>query len=1070
MATKPVLLFLLYPLFVSAGGVGAADRPNIVWLTSEDHGPHMGCYGDALARTPHVDALAAQGMRFRHVWSCVPVCAPARTAIISGMYPSSLGALHMRSMVPLPDEIKLYPQILREAGYYCTNNSKEDYNCRAPEHLWNESSNTAHWRNRAAGQPFLAVFNSTKSHESQIRTRPHNQVTDPAAVHVPAYHPDTPEVRQDWAQYYDRVNAADADAGARLRELEEAGLASDTIVFYYADHGSGMPRAKRFAGDSGLHVPLVVQFPEKWRHLAPRDYQVGGVSDRLVSFVDFAPTLLSLAGVEPPAWMQGHAFAGPYQTDGPGLLFGERGRMDERNDLVRSVTDGRYVYLRNYFPHVSQAQHNAYQFETPTTRVWHDLFHRGLTNDAQSIFWSVPRAHEELYDLQSDPDEVHNLAASPEHRAILDKLRQAQRVHAADIRDVCFLPEGEIHARSEGSTPYAMARDQDEEKHPFGRVFDAAERASNLDREALPELRTLLTDSDSAVRYWAALGHLMRGREAVGSGRSALHAALQDPSPYVRIAAAQCLAQYGGAPDRAAALDVLKQLAPPKTNGVFVATAALEAIDALGTQAASLYADVRALDPRGPSPDARFDAHLPKLIENILSRDRPNLIWIMADDLGYGELGCYGQSVIRTPRLDRMAAEGLRFTQFYAGATVCAPSRSVLMTGQHHGHTRVRGNAGPANPAAQALRPEDLTVAKVLSDAGYATALIGKWGLGDVGVAETGLPGRHGFEYFFGYLSQHRAHNHFPEFLWRNERQINLPNQVTPVGEFGGGYCEDGILYADDLFADEALKFVASHQHRPFFLYWSMVIPHANNERNRVLKNGAHVPDFGPYANEDWPAQAKGHAAMISRLDSYVGRMLDQLQLLGLAENTLVIFTSDNGPHGESGHNLARFRPAGPLTGIKRSLTDGGIRVPAIAWWPGRVTAGSESNHVAYFGDWFATAAELARAQVPDGLDSISFAPTLRGDPAGQQPHEFLYWEFHERGFQQAALYQGRWKGLRAHGPDEPVRLYDLHQDIREQHDLAGQHPEIARVIADYLNSARSDSPDWQPVWKVKQP
>jgi arylsulfatase A-like enzyme len=445
--------------------------------------------------------------------------------------------------------------------------------------------------------------------------------------------------------------------------------------------------------------------------------------------------------------------------------------------------------------------------------------------------------------------------------------------------------------------------------------------------------------------------------------------------------------------------------------------------------------------------------------------DRPNLIWIMADDLGYGELGCYGQKIIQTPNLDRMAREGLRFTQFYAGATVCAPSRSVLMTGQHHGRTRVRGNAGANNPAAQALKPDDFTVAKMLQQAGYATALVGKWGLGDVGPAETGLPRRHGFDYFFGYLNQRHAHNHFPDFLWRNEERIALPNVVTPVGGDGAGYAVDGVLYADDLLTDEALKFVANHQDRPFFLYWSLVIPHANNERNRELKNGAHVPDYGPYAKEDWPKQDKGHAAMITRLDGYVGRMLDHLRLLGLEKNTLVIFTSDNGPHNESSHNLSRFQPSGPFSGIKRSLTDGGIRVPTIAWWPGKIKAGAVSAHVGYFGDWFATAADLAGASVPGGLDSISFAPELLGRSREQQRHEFLYWEFHEGGFTQAALYQGRWKGIRRGGPDAVVALYDLANDLAEKADVAARHPEIAARINAYLQRARSVSPDWEPRW-----
>ena len=365
-----------------------------------------------------------------------------------------------------------------------------------------------------------------------------------------------------------------------------------------------MPRCKRFAGNSGLHVPLVVYFPEKWRHLAPKDYRPGGQSDRMVSFVDLAPTLLSLAGIQPPVWMQGHAFAGPYQTEALAFLYGERGRMDERYDFVRSVTDGRYVYLRNYFPHVSQAQRNAYQFETPTTRVWHERFHGGLTNDAQSIFWRVPKAPEELYDLQTDPDEVHNLAASPEHGAVLAKLRQAQQDHAAAIRDVCFLPEGEIHARSAESTPYELAHD--EAKYPFARIVAAAELASSLDAAALPQLQQLLDDPDSAVRYWAALGHQMRGAAAVAGSAVQLRRAQGDSSPYVRIVAAQSLAQFGAAADLAPALAVLQELAPPKTNGVFVATGALAAIEELGVHAAPLRELVRSIDPAGASPDAQL--------------------------------------------------------------------------------------------------------------------------------------------------------------------------------------------------------------------------------------------------------------------------------------------------------------------------------------------------------------------------------------------------------------------------------------------------------------------------------
>jgi len=597
----------------------SADKPNILWLTSEDHGPEMGCYGDSLARTPNIDALAAKGMIFNRAWSCAPVCAPARTSIISGMYPSSSGGLHMRSMVAMPSGAKMYPQLLREAGYYCTNNSKEDYNLVKPDGVWDASTGQAHWRKRAANQPFFAVFNSTKSHESQIRTRPHKAITDPAKVRVPLYHPDLPEVRQDWAQYYDKVSEADADAGALLKELAADGLQDDTIIFYYGDHGSGMPRSKRWPCNSGLHVPMVVHFPAKWQHLAPSEYKVGGKSDRLVNFVDLAPTVLSIAGIEPPAIMQGHAFAGKYQQAPSPFLFGERGRMDERYDLVRSVTDGRHVYIRNYFPHVSQAQRVDYQFQTPTTRLWREQFDKGLATAAQSKFWEVPKAPEELYDLHSDRDEVTNLVDQADYKGVLETLRDALHKKVTQVRDVCFLPEGELHSRSKGSNPYDMAHDA--KKYPFERILAAADLASNYKNEATAELLGLLNDEDSAVRYWAGIGILIRGSQALATAKPALQKALQDSSPYVRIVAAQTLVQFGSEAERQPSLDVLRELAPPDKSNVFVSMAALNAIEALGEKAATLHEIVRTMSSKGASPDPRFDGYVPRLIQNITEGD-----------------------------------------------------------------------------------------------------------------------------------------------------------------------------------------------------------------------------------------------------------------------------------------------------------------------------------------------------------------------------------------------------------------------------------------------------------------
>jgi arylsulfatase A-like enzyme len=439
---------------------------------------------------------------------------------------------------------------------------------------------------------------------------------------------------------------------------------------------------------------------------------------------------------------------------------------------------------------------------------------------------------------------------------------------------------------------------------------------------------------------------------------------------------------------------------------------------------------------------------------------KPNIIFILADDLGYGELGCYGQKLIQTPNIDRLAAEGMRFTQFYAGSTVCAPSRSVLMTGQHLGHTTVRGNAGK-NMDAQSLRPEDVTVARVLQQGGYATAWLGKWGLGEEN--STGEPRKHGFDYYFGFLNQTHAHNHYPDFLWRSGEKVPLPNDLVKVGDVpGAGYATKRIAYAGDLFAREARDFVERNKAKPFFLYYAATTPHANNERTRALSDGNEVPDFGIYADKPWNDATKGHAAMVTRFDRDVGELMAQLKRLGLDDRTLVMFSSDNGPHREGGPNYdpAFFNVSGPLSGLKRSLTDGGIRVPFIARWPGKIKPGTQSEHVGYFGDMMATWAEVAGLKPPPKLDSISVVPTLLG--RGAQPkHEFLYWEFYEQGVSQAVLIEGRWKAIRLKTPTAPIQLFDLN-DIAEKTDVAAKIPEVVTRATNLMKTARFDNAHWK--------
>jgi uncharacterized sulfatase len=602
------------------GAAAEADRPNILWITCEDTGPQLGCYGDQYAETPNLDRLAARSLRYVYAWSNAPVCAPARTTIISGVYPTSTGSEHMRSLVSMPAFMKMYPQFLRERGYYCTNNSKEDYNLDKPGRVWDDSSGKAHWKDRAAGQPFFAIFNITVSHESQIRVRPHTLRHDPAKVRVPAYHPDAPEVRHDWAQYYDKVTEMDAQAGRRLAELEEAGLADDTIVFFYGDHGSGMPRSKRWPYNSGLHVPLIVHVPAKYRALASPDYAAGGKSERLVAFVDLAPTLLSLAGVQPPDWMQGRAFLGRFAAPPQPYLFGFRGRMDERYDLVRSVRNQRYVYIRNYLPHLIYGQYINYMFQTPTTRVWRQLYDAGQLKPPQTFFWE-PKPAEELYDLQTDPDEVRNLVNSAEHQAILDEMRAAHRQHVLTVRDVGFLCEAEQHARSTGTTMYELGHDA--QKYPLAEILAMADVASSRQADALPRLRAGLKHGDTGVRYWAATGLLIRGAPAVAAARDDLQAALQDSSPSVRLVAAWALGQYGRPADVEKVLPVLRDAAPPDKNGAYVSIFAWNVIDALGARTAPLRDVLRSMPARDPAAVERANGYVARLQEHILGERKP---------------------------------------------------------------------------------------------------------------------------------------------------------------------------------------------------------------------------------------------------------------------------------------------------------------------------------------------------------------------------------------------------------------------------------------------------------------
>jgi len=430
---------------------------------------------------------------------------------------------------------------------------------------------------------------------------------------------------------------------------------------------------------------------------------------------------------------------------------------------------------------------------------------------------------------------------------------------------------------------------------------------------------------------------------------------------------------------------------------------------------------------------------------SLYAADRPNLIYILADDLGYGDLGCYGQKTLKTPNLDRMAREGMRFTRHYAGSTVCAPSRCVLMTGLHTGHARIRGN-GPGQ-----LLPEDVTFAKVLQQHGYQTGCFGKWGIGSPPPLDD--PQRHGFDEFYGYINMYHAHNYYPEFMIHNGRKVPLRNVLyddwrakrTGPRE-GAGVARVARDYAPQLIADKMLGYIrdcAKQKDKPFFVYYALNIPHANNEgggEKRIERNGMRVPDWESHANLDMPDQEKGFARMIDYIDRDVGKILALLKELDIDDNTMVMFSSDNGPHQEGGHKMPFFDSNGPLRGMKRDLYEGGIRVPFIARWPGHVPAKKVSRHISAFQDVFPTLLELVGIENKHRIDGISMVPTLLRRK-GQRKHNHLYWEFRERGGRVAVL-KGDWKGIRLNSqkkPDGPLEIYHLGKDIGEETNLASR-------------------------------
>ncbi|SLK10705.1 sulfatase-like hydrolase/transferase [Novosphingobium mathurense] len=577
--------FTLTAVATSTGATFASEPrrgelPNILWLVSEDNNPYIGAYGDQLAHTPNIDALAKRGVLYRNAYSDAPVCAPSRFAILTGVNPESCApAQHMRADATLPKAFRTYPELMRQAGYFCINNPKTDYNCGVdPKEIWDVQGVDGHWRNAPKEKPFLCVLNTGTSHEQHMCQRDEGRVK-PADVRIPAFLPNSDVIRRDYAEYYNIMEAMDREIGNWLAQLEHDGLADDTIVFYYGDNGGVLPRSKRYCYEEGLRVPLIAYIPPKWQHLAPA--KPGSMIEAPVTLIDLPATLLSIAGVPQPAQMTGKPLFGRRIGKPATYAFGFRDRMDERYDLVRTVTDGRWRYIRNYMPHRALGQHVGFEWEVQASyREWHALHLAGKLTAQQDAFFR-PKPFEELYDLQSDPDEVANLIDDPRARPTANRLRNAVDAHMLVINDNGFLPEG---SPGEG---YFESRNR--AIYPLRSLMTIAAAAGRRDPRNVNRFVRLLGSPVLAIRFWAARGLLMLGDKARSAQVRLEQVLAQDPSNEVRIVAAEALVGLGK-PDEA--VSALARLIDDG-NSWQIKIQALDALSNIGLAALPALPEIR---------------------------------------------------------------------------------------------------------------------------------------------------------------------------------------------------------------------------------------------------------------------------------------------------------------------------------------------------------------------------------------------------------------------------------------------------------------------------------------------
>jgi len=994
--SRSVLALLSLLFGAPCAHVPAQERLNVVWLVVEDMSPWLGCYGDGTVPTPNCDRLAAEGVRYANAFATSPVCAPARSSLITGMYATRIGTMQMRNNKPSqaavakdpdaykgipgyegvpPAFVRCFPELLRQQGYYCTNNAKKDYQFREPVTVWDESNGKAHWRNRADGQPFFAVFNYGGTHESGAFP---SRKASPAAVSledvpVPPIYPDTANVRRAMKRTYDNIAAMDRWVGKQLKELERADLLDSTVVMFYSDHGVGLPRGKRSCYDTGTRVPLLVRFPGRAR--------AGEVEGRVVQFVDFGPTVLSLCDVEPDQRLDGVPFLGRYERDGGGFAYSHADRFDAVYDRQRSVSDGRFRYVVNYVTDQPYLIANAYRERIPMTADLYAMRGRSDVPAAQWQFAATERPTEELYDSQQDPWETNNLIDAPSAASALVSLRRSLGAWMKATGDLGFvLPETKLVRERiyppdgvQPQTPRATVLIEPGKGAQRAKVT-CAEPGASIGYRRLP------LGSDKRWRVYT--GPI----EGLGSGDFEV-----------------VTHRIGWKPTR--------------TKHTVAA-------------------------PAGRS------AGQPK-----------NVVVFLVDDLGFMDIGANNPAcVYQTPNIDRLAKAGMRFTDGYAACPVCSPTRYAMMTGRYPSRADATNyfmgrRAETYRPAEARDRMElsERTIAEELRDRGYSTFFAGKWHLGP---SEEFWPERQGFDVNKGGWSRGGPYGPGKYFVPYGNPRID----DGPEGE-----------HLPARLAEEACRFVEANKEKPFLAYLSFYSVHTPLVARQDLIQKyrrliAELPKEGPEFGEEEQVfltkklrkvrllqRHATYAAMVEAMDLAVGQVLDKLDALGLAEDTIVVFTSDNGglstSEGSPTSNL-------PLRGGKGWIYEGGIREPWIWRVPGVTSPGSTCGAPTCSVDLLPTVLELIGApSVAHDIDGVSVAAALRGDELPERP---LFWHYphygNQGGFPASAVRLGNYK-LIERLEDGRIHLYDLSRDLGERLDIAQQQPSRAARMRELLHA-----------------